>query len=297
MRLTMIEINIDPVLLRLGPLMITWHGFFTAVGVLAGIWLATRFAVERGYTEDDIMSIALWSVVGGIIGARLFHVVDAWDYYAADPVAILRVNEGGLAIWGTIVGGPIGGAIYAYRNNLSIPRLLDICGLGLILGMAIGRLGDIVNGEHHGSGSSMPWSVSFNHPQTLGEIGVPVHLAVGYELIWDMLIFAVCTWLLYKRVFPRDSMVFTAMIALYSAGRVVVQFFRLDQPFLFGLSQAQFLSFAVGAGAVWILVYQWTRASRSAIEDDLDDDFEDDDEPVAPATSANVGPAGPASPS
>ena len=91
----MIEINIDPVLLRVGPLMITWHGFFTAVGVLAGIWLATRFAVERGYTEDDIMSIALWSVVGGIIGARLFHVVDAWEYYAADPIAILRVNDRG----------------------------------------------------------------------------------------------------------------------------------------------------------------------------------------------------------
>src|SRR5215207_6306520 len=96
MRPTMIEINLDPVLLRLGPLMITWHGFFTAVGVLAGIWFVTRFAVERGYTEDDIMSIALWAVIGGIVGARLFHVVDAWDYYSADPLAILRVNEGGL---------------------------------------------------------------------------------------------------------------------------------------------------------------------------------------------------------
>jgi phosphatidylglycerol:prolipoprotein diacylglycerol transferase len=296
MRLTMIEINIDPVLLRLGPLMITWHGFFTAVGVLAGIWLATRFAVERGYTEDDIMSIALWSVVGGIVGARLFHVIDAWEYYAADPVAILRVNEGGLAIWGTIIGGPIGGAIYAWRHGLSIPRLLDICGLGLILGMAIGRLGDVVNGEHHGSLASVPWSVNYIHPQTLGEIGANVHLAVGYELIWDMLVFAVCSWLLYRRVLPRDSMVFWTMIALYSAGRFVVQFYRLDQPFLFGLSQAQFLSFAVGAIAVWILVFQWTRASRAGASDELDD-LEDENEPVPPATAANVGTGGTSTPS
>ena len=288
----MIEINIDPVLVRLGPLMITWHGFFTAVGVLAGIWLATRFAVERGYTEDDIMSIALWSVVGGIIGARLFHVIDAWEYYAADPVAILRVNEGGLAIWGTIVGGPIGGALFAWKHGLSIPKLLDICGLALIMGMAIGRLGDVVNGEHHGSLTSVPWSVNFTHPQTLGEIGANVHLAVGYELIWDMLIFAVCAWLLYKRYLPRDSMVFTTMIALYSLGRFFVQFFRLDQPFVFGISQAQFLSFAVGAGAVWILVFQWTRASRNAADDDLDDDLEDDEEPVAPATTASIGTSG-----
>jgi phosphatidylglycerol:prolipoprotein diacylglycerol transferase len=289
MHLTMIEINIDPVLLRLGPLMITWHGFFTAVAVLAGIWLATRFAVERGFTEDDIMSIALWSVVGGIVGARLFHVVDAWQYYASDLIAILRVNEGGLAIWGTIVGGPIGGALYAWRNHLSIPRLLDICGLGLILGMAIGRLGDVVNGEHHGSlAVGLPWSVNYTHPQTLGEIGAQVHLAVGYELIWDMLVFAVCAWLLYKRTMPRDSMVFTTMIALYSAGRFFVQFFRLDQPFIFGLSQAQFMSFAVGAVCVWILVFQWTRASRAAADDDLDDDFEDDEEAAAPATASNV---------
>ena len=260
----MIEINIDPVLLRLGPLMITWHGFFTAVGVLAGIYLATRFAVERGFTEDDIMSVALWCVVGGIIGARLFHVVDAWEYYAADPLAILRVNEGGLAIWGTIVGGPIAGAIYCYYRGLSIPRLLDICGLGLILGMAIGRLGDIVNGEHHGATTTGFWAVRYTHPQTLGEPGLPVHLAVGYELLWDTAILAICSWLLYRRIMPRDSMVWWSMIALYSAGRFVVQFFRIDQPFFLGLSQAQFLSFAIGAASVWILVFMWTRASRQA---------------------------------
>ena len=286
----MIEINIDPVLLRLGPLMITWHGFFTAVGVLAGIWFVTRLAVERGFTEDDIMSIALWCVVGGIIGARVFHVIDAWEYYAADPLAILRINEGGLAIWGTIVGGPLAGILYAARNGLPVRRLMDICGLGLILGMAIGRLGDVVNGEHHGSlAATIPWSVNFTHPQTLGEIGVPVHLAVGYELILDMLIFAVCSWLLYRQVFPRDSMVFWTMIALYSAGRFVVQFYRLDQPFVFGLSQAQFLSFAVGAIAVWILVYQWTRASRDTATRDVDDfdDLDDEVEALSPSAATN----------
>jgi len=287
----MIEINIDPVLIRIGFLMITWHGFFTAVGVLAGIWLVTRFAVERGYTEDDIMSIALWCVVGGIVGARLFHVIDAWEYYAADPIAILRVNEGGLAIWGTIVGGPIAGVIYARWRGMAVGELMDICGLGLILGMAIGRLGDIVNGEHHGAlAQFVPWSVNFTHPMTLGEIGVPVHLAVGYELVWDMFVFVVCAWLLYRRSLPRDSMVFWTMIALYSFGRFWVQFFRLDQPFIFGLSQAQFLSFAVGAIAVWILVYQWTRAARDGATAGLDD--LDDEEDEAPAPGVNVAASG-----
>jgi len=259
----MIDINIDPVLLRLGPLVITWHGFFTAVGVLAGIWFTTRLAADRGFTEDDIMSVALWSVVGGIVGARLMHVIDAWPFYARDPLAILRVNEGGLAIWGSIIGGPLGGAIYARWRGFSVSRLLDLGGLGLILGMAVGRLGDVVNGEHHGTDAAVPWSVRYTHPQTLGDLDVPVHLAVGYELLWDLVVLAICSWLLYRRVLPRDSMVFWTMIALYSAGRFVVQFFRLDQPFLWGLSQAQFLAFAVGALAVWILVYLASSTRRS----------------------------------
>ena len=98
---------------------------------------------------------------------------------------------------------------------------------------------------------------------------MPVHLAVGYELIWDVVVLVLCAWLLYRRAFPRDGMVFWAMIALYSLGRFFVQFFRLDTPFLWGLSQAQLLSFAVGAVAVWILVYfaSSSRRSRSLAEE------------------------------
>jgi phosphatidylglycerol:prolipoprotein diacylglycerol transferase len=275
----MIDINIDPILFRWDPLVITWHGFFTAVGVLCGIWLATRLSIERGFTEDDIMSVALWCVVGGIVGARLMHVVDQWPYYAQDPIAILRVNEGGLAVWGMIIGGPIGGAIYAKWRGFSIPRLLDLGGMGMILGMAIGRLGDVINGEHHGADASVPWSVRYTHPNTLGDLNVPVHLAVGYELFWDIIVLGFCMWLLYRRALPRDGMVFWTMIALYSLGRFFVQFFRLDTPFLWGLSQAQLLSFAVGAIAVWILVYQAAGTRRGR----LDDDDLDEDE-AAPAT-------------
>ena len=273
----MIEINIDPILLRLGPLIITWHGFFTAVGVLAGIWLATRLGVERGYSEDDIMSVALWGVIGGIIGARVMHVIDQWDYYAQDPLAILRVNEGGLAIWGSIIGGPLGGAIYAKWRGFSIPRLLDFGGLGLILGMAIGRLGDVINGEHHGADATVPWSVRYTHPNTLGDLQVPVHLAVGYELLWDLLVLGFCAWLLARQVLPRHGMVFWTMIALYSLGRFVIQFFRLDTPFLWGLSQAQLLAFAAGAFAVWVLVYQVASTRREPIADE-----EELDEPPPP---------------
>jgi phosphatidylglycerol:prolipoprotein diacylglycerol transferase len=261
----MIELNLDPTLVRLGPVIITWHGFFTAVGVLAGIWLATRLGLPDGITEDDTMSVALWCVVGGIVGARLMHVIDQWQYYIQDPMAILRVNEGGLAIWGTVIGGPIGGWIYVQWRGLWKGALLDNGGMGLILGMAIGRLGDVVNGEHHGADFSGPFSVKYTHPQTVGDLNAEVHLAVGYELIWDMLVMTTCMYCTAKGWLPRRGMGFWLMLALYSLGRFFVQFYRLDTPFLWGLSQAQLLSFVVGAFAVWVLVYMFSSAQRTPV--------------------------------
>jgi phosphatidylglycerol:prolipoprotein diacylglycerol transferase len=257
---------------------ITWHGFFTAVGTLVGIWLAVRWAVRAGYTEDDTFSVAMWGVIGAIIGARLFHVIDQWSFYSKDPIAILRVNEGGLAIYGTIVCGPIAGAIYAWRRKLNVARLADIAAPPLILGMAIGRIGDIINGEHHGThASGFPLAVVYTNPNTLGEIGVPVHLAVGYEMILDLLIFAGLVWLARGLVrgpdrrwrfnwdprFPRDGMLFWTYLGAYSLGRFFIQFYRQDTPFALGLSQAQLLSVLTAMVAVWALVYQYQRFRRS----------------------------------
>jgi phosphatidylglycerol:prolipoprotein diacylglycerol transferase len=259
------------------PIQITWHGFFTAVGTLVGIWLAVRWATKAGFTEDDTFSVAMWGVVGAIVGARLFHVVDQWDFYAKDPLMILRINEGGLAIYGTIVGGPVAGAVYAWRRGLNVARLADIAAPPLVLGMAIGRIGDIINGEHHGvHASGFPLAVVYTHPNTLGEINVPVHLAVGYEMILDLVIFTFLVWLArgiqrdatgrwtfaWQPRYPRDGMLFWTYLCVYSIGRFFVQFYRVDTPFALGLSQAQLLSVLTAMVAVWFLVYQVNRARR-----------------------------------
>jgi len=259
----MIEINLDPTLITLGPLVITWHGVFTAVGVLAGILLAVRLGAERGFSEDDILSVALWSVIGGILGARVLHIIDQWSYYAQDPMAILRINEGGLAIFGSVVFGPLIGAIYSKWRGFSISRLLDVGTPPLVLGMAIGRIGDIINGEHHGApAGDFPLSVRYTHPNTLGEIDRPVHLAVGYEMILDLAIFALLMRLRWK--LPYEGMMFWLFAALYSFGRFFVTFYRVDTIFAFNLTQAQVMSFLVGAAAVWVMIFQASRARKKA---------------------------------
>jgi prolipoprotein diacylglyceryl transferase len=275
-----IPINIDPTLFRWDgvPLQITWHGFFTAVATLVGIWLAVRWATRAGFTEDDTFSVAMWGVIGGIVGARLFHVVDQWDFYARDPISILKVNEGGLAIFGMVVGGPLAGALYAWRKGLNVARLADVAAPPLILGMGIGRIGDIINGEHHGAhAQGFPLAVVYTNPNTLGEIGVPVHLAVGYELLLDLAIFVGLVWLArgivrsasgrwqfnWQPRLPRDGMLFWTYVGVYSLGRFFIQFYRQDTVFALGLSQAQLLSVLTAMVAVWILIYQMTRLRRA----------------------------------
>ncbi|HEY2593915.1 MAG TPA: prolipoprotein diacylglyceryl transferase [Chloroflexota bacterium] len=273
-----ITINIDPTLFQWSgvPLQITWHGFFTAVGTLVGIWFAVRWAVCAGYTEDDTFSVAMWGVIGAIIGARLFHVIDQWDIYSKDPIQIIKINEGGLAIWGTIVGGPLAGGLYAWHKRLNVPRLADVAAAPLILGMAIGRIGDIINGEHHGlPANGFPLAFVYTNPNTLGEPNLAVHLAVGYELILDLLIFAGLIWLTrgflrrdgrirfnWDPRLPRDGMVFWVFILAYSVCRFAVQYFRVDTTWALGLSQAQLLSVVFAMVAVWALVFQFQRARR-----------------------------------
>lgn len=269
-----IPINVDPTLIAIGPLLITWHGLFTAVGTLLGVWLAVRWATRAGYTEDQTISVAMWGIVGAILGARLFHVVDQWNFYAANPLQIVKLNEGGLAIFGAIVGGPLAGALYARRSGIPIPRLLDVATPCLILGMGIGRIGDIINGEHRGvPAPGFPLAVTYTHPNTLGQIGEAVHLAVGYELVVDLLIFALMVWLArgitrapggglrfdWQPRYGRDGMLFWVALGLYSVGRFFIEFYRQDTIFALGISQSQLLSVLSAIVSVWALVYMAAR--------------------------------------
>jgi prolipoprotein diacylglyceryl transferase len=277
-----ITIDIDPTLLRADnfPLQVTWHGFFTAVGTLVGIWLAVRWAVRAGYTEDDTFTVAMWGVIGAIIGARIFNVIDQWDVYARDPVSILKINEGGLAIYGTIIGGPIAGGIYAWYRGLNVPKLADVAAAPMAAGMAIGRIGDIINGEHHGTNAEgFPLAVVYTNPNTLGQIGLPVHPAAAYEMVLDLIIFIGLVWLArgiirrrngwlsfyWRPRTPRDGMMFWIFLGAYSIGRFVIQFYRQDSVFALGLSQAQFMAIVCTMVAVWALVFQYQRYQRYGV--------------------------------
>ncbi|MBI2328868.1 MAG: prolipoprotein diacylglyceryl transferase [Chloroflexi bacterium] len=249
----MISIGIDPLLLTLGPFSISWHSLFIVVAIVVAVWLSAYLVAKAGLSADIIYSLAPWAVLGGIIGTRLVHVIDYWGFYSANPAAIFAVWQGGMAIWGAILGGTLAGFIFARIKGFALAGYADLIGPGLILAQAIGRIGDIINGEHISTATGLPWGVVYTHPDSPGYGLPPTHPAVAYELLINLFIFGVL-WKLRGRLQP-DGSLFLFYLILYSVGRFFLSFLRLDSNTVFlSLNQPQWIGVLVLVVAVSLLV-------------------------------------------
>ena len=261
----MIEIGWDPNI-HIGPITLAWHGIFTAVGIFFGVWLPVRLLRGR-VPEDQAYSIATWGVAGGIIGARLFAVVDRWDFYSAHLEQISQIWTGGIAVWGAAFGGVLVGFIVAVRRRFPIGAGADAAAAGIALGFAIGRIGDIINGEHHAIAcGGLPWCVGYSFPAELGGLGQPgpVHPAVAYDLLVNLAIVGV-TLLLRSALVgrPPEGRIFWIWAILYGANRFVEGFLRIDDPTpILGLRQDQLIGFAVVSAGAVMLTYLAVIARR-----------------------------------
>jgi phosphatidylglycerol:prolipoprotein diacylglycerol transferase len=268
-----IKIGIDPQIAKLGGLEIAWHGVFTAVGVICGVGVAAFFARRAGLGEDAIYNTALALVIGGIIGARALYVAENHSQFEDDLLDVFRINAGGISIYGALIGGTLAGSAYALWRRL--PRfglMADIAAMGGIIGMAVGRIGDIINGEHFSKTTDWPIGVLYTNPNspsyprfTAVTPQLAQHPAVAYEMMGDLLIF-VALFVLY-RLLKRDGVVFWAWVFLYGAMRFGLSFLRDDNIVFAGLRLAQLI--ALGAmilaplGVAYILLPRGRTADRA----------------------------------
>ncbi len=291
--LAVISIGISPNLFQLGPFLISWHGFFTFVAVAVAVYLVHRWGTKQGLISDALLSVTFWSITGGIIGARVVHIIDFWDsFYRFNPITVLYFWQGGIAIYGAVLGGFFGGSLYIIIRNsdgfialwerwfrfmgepqkaplASIGRLADFAAPALLIAMAIGRIGDVINGEHFASFTSLPWAVVYTHPESPGYLRAASHPAVFYELVFDLALLLII-WPLRERLRPR-GMLFALYLALYSTGRFFISFLRQEfNSYFLGFNEAQLLAIMVLAVTVPLLVYkaQWVSPQRRAAEDD-----------------------------
>jgi phosphatidylglycerol:prolipoprotein diacylglycerol transferase len=265
----MIHIGMDPNIFTSGSFTMSWHGLFTGLAVLAAVILVARLSKEKAIAIEDVYSTALWGVIGGIIGARLFHVIDKWStIYQYDPKQALYFWEGGLSLYGALVGGFVFGITYAAIRKMPLGKVADLAAPGMILAQAIGRIGCTINGDAYGTPTSLPWGVIYTNPKAAATAGPWVNgvLVAGqpvpvYEIIYDLLILALLLRL--RKRLKNDWMLFLIYASLYSVGRFGLSFIRGDEQAILGpLHQAQVISLIVIAISVPLLI--WLARRRPA---------------------------------
>jgi phosphatidylglycerol:prolipoprotein diacylglycerol transferase len=250
----MITIGIDPIILSIGHFHIRWYSLIVMTAIIVGVWLTVREAERKGFKKDDIYDTVMWVILGGIVGARLFHVLDHWqDVFAADPIRAFYIWEGGLAIWGAMVGGLLVIAILARLRGWRLPKLLDAAAPGLVLAQAIGRLACVITGDAMGKPTTGPFGFAYSSPNAMvPQLGVYYTPMPVYEIIANLGIFALL-WQLRKRNWP-DGLLFLVYLSLYSLERFFLAFTSSYQIMAFGLTQSQIVALISLAVAVPLIV-------------------------------------------
>ena len=215
--------------LELGPLTIRAYGLMIAFGVIAAVWLAQKRWAERGGDSDDIVTIAMWAVPAGLIGARLYHVITDWrfDEGWATP---FEIWEGGLGIPGGIAAGVIVGIWVIHRNSWDRPRLLDAIVPALPLAQAIGRWGNWFNQELFGGPSDLPWAVEIDavNAAERGHPGVETfHPTFLYEALWNIGLVMFLIWLDRLGKIRRGSLLAVYVLGYFIA-RLWLETVRID---------------------------------------------------------------------
>lgn len=207
---------------------IPWYSFLIVAGALAAIVLACREERRAGLPKDTVIDLALFLLPGGIIGARLYYVIFSWPQFQHDFLSVFRVWEGGLAIYGGIIGGLLVLLLFCRKRRLSALTLCDIIAPGLVLAQDLGRWGNWFNIEAYGLTVTDPALCFFPFAVQVPEDGYAWHMATFfYESCWNLLVFVFLMVCRRKRLRARGD-VFCFYLLLYAAGRLVIEEFRLD---------------------------------------------------------------------
>jgi phosphatidylglycerol:prolipoprotein diacylglycerol transferase len=249
-----IIIDLEPNLFRIGPFLITWHGVFAVLGILAGarlgLWLLSKDGIDVSRGADGVA----WMVVVGLIGARLLYVWENFKLFSGNVGRIFLITEGGISQWGGLFGAMVGAYIWARRNAYSYSKIIDAGGAATMIGLAIGRIGDVINGEHHGTPTTLPWGVEYVNADTLGQPGLVVHPEVAYEMLLTLAILAALLPF-HQRLKAKlpAGVLGLIYLGLYGAGRFFLSYLRTDPAVFGGLRQAQLASLLMVVIAVVVI--------------------------------------------
>lgn len=240
-----LEFTINPVAFQIGDYKIYWYGIIIALGMVLAMLYAFKTAERFEINKDKLFNCVIVGLIFGVIGARLYYVIFEWDRYAGNLLKIIQIHDGGLAIYGGIIGALVSGCIVAKLQKQSILNILDLVGLGFLIGQGIGRWGNFMNQEAFGTPTDLPWRMV---SENTGGIGV--HPCFLYESIWCLLGFVILHFI-SKKFYKYHGQIFFMYMVWYGFERMIVEGLRTDSLYMhfsiFGYTPrvSQVLSFAI----------------------------------------------------
>lgn len=248
--------------INIGPVVLHLYGLIISLGIIIGaqvsLWSMAKLSKQdRGkLSSERVWSGLTWGLIGGVIGARIYHVIDQWYWYSEHPAQIIAIWQGGLGIFGGLIGGGLGLYLYAKYTKLSIYRMLDIAALGIPLGQAIGRLGNFVNQELYGYPSQLPWAIYIAPEHRLAgyEASTRFHPLFAYESLGMLLTFITLQYLFHYRKIKFGTGQFIAIYLIgYSLTRFSLEPFRITSWQVAGIPTAQLISLILIGFSFWWL--------------------------------------------
>ena len=253
----------NPIAFTLGPLTVRWYGLLISSAMLIGYFGANHYVKKQGLDQDNFLSVILWTIIIGVLGARAYYVIFNLSYYSAHPSEIIAIWHGGLAIHGGILGGLIAGYLSCRHYKLDFWQTADIISPWVALAQAIGRWGNFFNQEAFGCNTTLPWgmyseatraylmSSTVTVPKgVVIDPNLPVHPTFLYESIWCFVGFFLLFRYIKKRKFNGD--ITLRYLIWYGAGRFWIEGLRTDSLMLvpsIGLRASQLVAgIAVVAG-------------------------------------------------
>jgi len=250
----MIVININPVAFSIGALSVRWYGLMYVVGITIGLLIAWPYAKWKGFTEVQLEQVVGWSVPAGLIGARLYYVLQQpLGSYLAEPWRVFAVWEGGMAFFGAIFAVVAVLLLLARHLKISFLKLMDVTALLAVVGQFFGRIGNFINGDTIGYPTNHPWGVVYANPNSFApRHDVAYQPAAVYEALIDVLLFGLLWWL-RKKVKP--GILFFIYIIGYSLNQIIVFTWRDNEVVFLGLKQAQLT--AIGVIIIALAIFLW----------------------------------------
>ena len=241
--------------LEIGPLSIHFYGVAIAIGMILAVAYACHRSKQFGLKEDDIIDGVLWIVPFAILCARAYYCAFSWDAYKDDPISVLYIWEGGLAIYGGVLGAVVGVVIHCLVKKIKIGALMDLVGLGFLIGQSIGRWGNFFNREAFGAATDSFFRMGlYNTRAGAWEYYHPTFL---YESLWNAFGFGLLHLLSKRRKY--DGQIALGYVAWYGLGRAMIEGLRVDSLYWGNFRVSQVLAAVSCVAAVAVLLVQWLK--------------------------------------